>query len=240
MAQESINPITVLKDTWPVFRENLVLALGVPAILSWVPFIVVGIPACVISFVIALVTGLANRDAVGPVLIPVGLISGLIFAVAYNAVRVNWIRISLALVRNQGASFHDLMEISPWLVNFVIVNLIIGVATAIGAFFLVVPGVFIAVRTSLAPYLVVEENLGPVEALLKSNELVTGYSWQMLAIYVAYLAAGFTIGAIPVVGAVAVMGYMDLALTQIYLQRNGESLESSEVDENEDSTTPAR
>ena len=53
----------------------------------------------------------------------------------------------------------------PWFVNFLIVNFIIGVATAIGGMCLIVPGVYIAVRVSLAPYLVVDRNMGPIEAL---------------------------------------------------------------------------
>ena len=89
---------------------------------------------------------------------------------------------------------------------------------------LLIPGVFFAVRTSFAPYLVVDKNLGPIEALKESNEMVTGYSWQILLYIVLYGFTNIVTGCIPVVGAAAAMGFFDLLLTRLYRYRLGEKV----------------
>lgn len=74
----------------------------------------------------------------------------------------------------------------------------------------------------MAPFLLIDENLGPIEALVKSNELVTGQSWQIFIYFLAYGIINFVAGSIPLLGivlSVAVMGYFDLALCRMYLQR---------------------
>jgi len=114
------------------------------------------------------------------------------------------------------------MKSTTWLLNFVIVMFIIGVGTAIGGILFVVPGIIFAIRTSMAPFLIVDENLGPIEAIVKSNELVTGYSWQLFIYFLAYAVINFVAGSIPLLNMVlpiAVMGFFDLALCRIYLMR---------------------
>jgi hypothetical protein len=63
---------------------------------------------------------------------------------------------------------------------------------------------------------------------MRSNELVTGYSWQILIYHCLYFLAGTVGGFIPVVGSIAVMGYFDMTLAKIYVLRKSGDLEDDD------------
>ncbi len=211
--------IDLIRDTWPLFQDNWKISVGVAAILSYVPFIVVGIPFCALAFIVGVMFGFVNKGLIFPAMIPIGFLGVIAFAVAYNLVRVGWTRIMLKLVRGESATFSDLKQVKPWWVNFVILHFIIGVGTFLGGWLLIVPGVLFFIRTCFAPFLLIEENLTPVEAIMRSNDLVTGYSWQILGYFCFYFIANIVASSLPVAGLllqVASMGFFDLTLARLY------------------------
>lgn len=70
-----------------------------------------------------------------------------------------------------------------------------GIAVAVGAVFLIVPGILFAIWFSLASYVVMEENLIGVAALKRSKQLVQGNALEVVGILalsvVAYIIATF-------------------------------------------------
>jgi uncharacterized membrane protein len=106
---------------------------------------------------------------------------------------------------------------------------LVGVGTTLFSLLLVIPGIFFAVRTSFAAFLVIDEDLAPLEAMKRSNDLITGYSWQILLYHGLYTFANIVLGIIPVIGMVlplASMGFFDLALAKIYLYRTEQITDS--------------
>lgn len=223
---EELAVVDSIKESWDPFKDNLALTFGIPLVMTLVPTIVVVLPIGGLAFVIGLGSALADKSAASGaamlMLLPLALVGAVLFAIVYGAIRVGWTKICLALVRGESASFGDLKAGLAWMMPFVITMLIVGVATAIGACLFVIPGIFIAVRTAFAPFLVIDQNLGPVDAIKKSNEMVTGISWQILLYLVLYGAANVVTGLVPIVSIVApfaVMGIFDIALAKIYLSR---------------------
>lgn len=205
-----------------MFKDNLSVTIGAPAILSFVPMVLVGFPACIAAFFLVGGAAALKSTAAWIALIPVIAIACLAFAVVYNAIRVGWTKIMLSLMDGQKGDIADIIKGSPWFINFIAVTFIIGVGSAIGGFLFVIPGIFFAVRTCLAPFLIVDRNMGPIEALKASNDMVTGYSWQIFFYFVLLAAANAVCSFIPIVGpfvTVGVMGYFDLALARVYAQR---------------------
>lgn len=212
--------IDLLKDTWPVFKDNWALAIGGPALFLYLPFIVVGIPIGIISFLVALVCAIVAKQLVWLAMVPLGIVGVALYAAAVNAIRPGWTLIVLNLLQGERATFADLKKGTRWFWNFFICMFIIGVATAIGGFLFVVPGLYVAVRTSFAPFLVIDEDLGPIEALQRSNELVTGYGWQILGCIAILWFTNMVAGFLHLIGLAvtpAAIGYYDLVLGQIYL-----------------------
>lgn len=61
---------------------------------------------------------------------------------------------------------------------------LIGLAIGLGTMLLIVPGLIFATRLSVAIPAVVCEDFGAVDALTRSNELVTGYGWPVFGVIV--------------------------------------------------------
>lgn len=226
VVQDETPFIDLIKDSWEPFKQNWLVTSLAAGFLSYVPFLIIGIPAGILAFIAAAIAAMINKDLVMLFLFPIGVMAGLAFGAAFNLVRAGWLRMLLKICHGEPAKFADLKSGMPWFINLFITMLIIGVATTIGSLFLVVPGIFIAVRTSLAPYLVVDEDLSPIEAIMKSNEMVAGYSWQILGYYCIMGFTNLVLGFIPVVQIlllVASTAFFDLVLTRIYLYRKNNS-----------------
>lgn len=214
--------IDLIKDSWPPFQENWLLCTLCFAFISYVSFLVVGIPGCIVGLITALIFK-DNQALSMSFLLFEGVVFGLAFAACYNGARVGWTKMLLQLARGEGGvKFADLKSGMPWFKDFFLTMLLIGVGTAVASIFLIVPGIIFSVRTALAPYLVIDENLSPMEALSKSNELVTGYSWQIFGYYCILSFANTVLGFVPIIQFAlvpAAMAFFDLVLTRIYLYR---------------------
>lgn len=83
-------------------------------------------------------------------------------------------------------------------ITFLVSSLLAGFCILVGFICLIVPGIFLAVRLSLYGYLIIDKNMGPIEALSESWKLVKGASWRvfgfMLASIVVYFAGILCLG----------------------------------------------
>ena len=219
--ERPISAIDALKDNWPNFKDTLPLALGVPALLCIVPSVLTLIPMAIVGVVLG-ISAATKNDSLAFGLIPVAVLFILLFAAIYNAIRVGWVNITLKLARGEDCSLGDLKESLPWFKDFFLLNFAVGLLTLLGSILFLAPGIFVAVRCAFAPLLIIDENLAPMEAIRRSNELVKGQSWQVLLYFVAYGLTN-TIGSmVPIIGMIspiATMGYFDMTLARIYYLR---------------------
>ncbi|MBY0547500.1 MAG: hypothetical protein K2W95_09425 [Candidatus Obscuribacterales bacterium] len=212
--------VAVLKETVTPFKENIAILMGGCCLMLYVPFLVIGIPVGIVAFLVALMAG----DSKIFIFIPLTIVAMVLFAAGYNLFRVGWTRILLKIVDGQRASIADMREAMPWFVNFLLCCTLIGLATGLGTCFLIVPGIYVAVRTAFAPFLVIDEGLGPIEACIKSNDMVTGYAWQICLWGVIYGLTNMIASYVPFVGLAltpAVTAFFDLTLAKIYRTRTG-------------------
>jgi glycerophosphoryl diester phosphodiesterase family protein len=71
------------------------------------------------------------------------------------------------------------------------VSLLTGIGVGVGLFLLVVPGLILFTRWSLAVPAVMLEGRSPREAMRRSAELVNGHGWQVFAIFITVSAGAF-------------------------------------------------
>ena len=98
-------------------------------------------------------------------------------------------------------------------VSAVVAGLLVELVLIVGFILLVVPGIILAVRLSFVPFLVVDEGLGPTEALFESWRRTSGYGWTifgagLLAILIVIVGfILFIVGSIPA----TMLAYLALA-----------------------------
>lgn len=106
--------------------------------------------------------------------------------------------ITAALLPAQSKTFAQLLsEGKKHAGNLFVVSIVYGIGVAIGFVFLIVPGIWLALRYSMAFFIVVEENVSAGQAFRKSALLTKGHLLPLFAralvyIFISALLAGLT------------------------------------------------
>jgi len=91
---------------------------------------------------------------------------------------IGLISISLKLLDNQKPKYKDLFYYKP-IINFFLASILEGLIVVGGFILLIIPGIFFALRLQYTSYLIVDKNLGPVEAVKASWKITRGNAWNL-------------------------------------------------------------
>jgi uncharacterized membrane protein len=110
----------------------------------------------------------------------------------------------------------------PFFGPVLVANLITGVAVTLGLTCLFVPGVILSLGLSMTIPIIIDRNLGPIEALTESWKLTDGHKMNLF-VYML-IAAGLVIGGLCacLVGVLLVVPILSIAHMYIYLRLTGQ------------------
>ncbi|MBX3183641.1 MAG: hypothetical protein KIT72_05920 [Polyangiaceae bacterium] len=136
--------------------------------------------------------------------------------------QVGQIRMFLQAARGNTPDFAVLFSGGDRFVPVLIASLIGGLGVALGLILLIVPGVILAIGWYFAPYLIVERNCTPMEALKRSWALCDGQKGKLFTlallsvplVLVGYLAC--------CIGVFAAISVISIAYSLVYLHLTGE------------------
>lgn len=77
-------------------------------------------------------------------------------------------------------------------------KILTGIIVIVGLVLLIVPGVIAALALIFATYLIIDRNMGPIEAMKESVQMTKGHRWQLFLLALALLG-------INILGALALM-----------------------------------
>ena len=140
---------------------------------------------------------------------------GLVFLGA-RPLRFGYAYLCLRSARGETTAPNDVLRPFRRYGDVVIADGLVFAAVVLGSLLLVVPGVFIYCRTRFVPYLVLDEGLGPVEAIQESFALTEGLTGTLFGVTVlGWIATG--VGSVPVgLGIVPALIGWDLTLVALY------------------------
>lgn len=156
--------------------------------------------------------------------IAVGIVSSLVSILLWMITQGALVRATVAFSEGRKASLGESVVAGLQVaVPLFLMGLLSGIGIALGAMLLIVPGMLLYVLWSVAAPSLVEERLGPVEALERSRELTSGARWPifglLLILLVAYLlvSVGFALIGLksPAFGAPPALGSADIAMNLI-------------------------
>lgn len=138
---------------------------------------------------------------------------------------VNWyltfnaLGVSLKLIDDKEVSYADfwLPQSNFWF--YVLATLLYGLIIGVGTLLLIVPGIIFGLMFMFYGYVMIEKNLGPIEALKESKRLTAGAKWDLFLF--SLLAIGLNLlGVLALlVGVLVTMTITFIAMAHLYRQR---------------------
>ena len=169
-------------------------------------YILIGLPIAVAQAVtVGMGTGVASSLVdifINILLYPLGLGFGLL-----------GIRRALGKDTPVSTLWEPYSQFIPLIVMFVLMCVLI----VAGLLLLILPGIYLAVAYSFAPYLIVEKNMGVWEALETSRKAITAYWWRYFGLMLILLLLCI-VGTIPIlIGLIWALPIMFIAIGEVFI-----------------------
>lgn len=94
-------------------------------------------------------------------------------------ITMGMIKIALRLHDGERAEFADLYRTFPLFLNYLAGSILYAAICIIGVILLVIPGIIWGIKYQYFGYLVVDQGLGPIEALKRSGQITQGEKWNL-------------------------------------------------------------
>ncbi|MEB3231143.1 MAG: hypothetical protein VKJ64_09045 [Leptolyngbyaceae bacterium] len=154
---KSLNISDVLSESWQLLTKHYLLIIG-----TFIVYLLLSLIGSVLIFVLpenaAIAISLINF---ADLLFTYFLLAGLY-------------QFGLNLVQERNPSVGDLWsQSSSTLLNFILVSILVGLIVFLGFLLLIIPGIILALKYSMVWQLVVDQGLGPLEAMEKSSRITS-------------------------------------------------------------------
>ena len=126
------------------------------------------------------------------------ILVGIVFFVVNSILSLGVIAIVLKFVKNEKPTIQDLVSKKHLFSKYIFSNILVSILTIIGFLFFIIPGIVLAVRTQFYVYFIVEEEVGPIDAIKKSWNLTKGSFWNIFFF-------GLLAGGVQILGALALL-----------------------------------
>ena len=122
------------------------------------------------------------------------LLIGIVFWIINTTLLLGVIAIVLKFAKNEKPVIQDLFSKKHLFFKYIFSNTLVTILTIVGLLFFIVPGIILAVRSQFFAYFIVENEIGPIDAIKKSWNLTKGSFWNiflfgLLAVGVQILGA---------------------------------------------------
>lgn len=178
----------VFGDSFGVFGRNALLCIGLALIFS-------GIPTLLLQWVTysTLLDSASDPTAMSQQGGAVGLIAivgGLVSFVLGSLLQASLTRASIEDLNGQRPSFGDCLGTALGVVfPVMIIALLVSIGAGLGALLLLVPGIILWLRWSVAIPVQVNERLGILGSMSRSAELTKGSRWSLFGLYLILIIA---------------------------------------------------
>lgn len=112
-------------------------------------------------------------------------ILGVVAAVVQIIAGMGLIRVALKFCDNEQGSLSDLFSCVPLFIKYLLSSILYGLIVLGGTILLVVPGIIWAIKYMFYTYFIVDQELGPIEALKRSAEITQGVKGDLFLLGLA-------------------------------------------------------
>ncbi len=185
---------------WNTLKKNFGFFLGMLAIVV------------AVNLLVGLVMSSFSEEAPKVLVIAVSVISWILDLLISMGV----IKITLKFCDQEQATYRDLFSAYRLLLNYLVGSIVYGIMVAIGFVFLIVPGIYLAVKYQFYDYLIIDKGMGPIEAIKRSGVLTEGVKRNLVLFWLALVGINI-LGMIALgVGLIATVPVSWLANAYVY------------------------
>lgn len=117
-----------------------------------------------------------------------GLIVSILAYIIHIIVQLGWINISLKYIKKKKVILKDLINQLAKTPQYIIAGILYALIYLAGLILLVIPGIIWSIKFQYFGYIILEEKIGPIEALKKSAQITRGHKWQLFLFGLVLLA----------------------------------------------------
>lgn len=114
------------------------------------------------------------------------IILGIVGMLVGFFVNLSVIHISLRIYRGEKPDFKDMYAAYPKYGKFLIGSILYGLLTLVGFILFIIPGIYFAIKYHFYGYLIVEQDMDPIDALKRSGEITKGVKWHLLLLFIVF------------------------------------------------------
>lgn len=164
MEKKNFSNKEAIKYGWGIMKANLWYFVGI-LIVAW---LIVGIPGALADHF--------QKNDMGFLT----LLLNIITAVLRVIISIGMIKIALKFLSEEKPKFKELFNFKGSFWRFVGGSILYGLIVVAGFILLIVPGIYWAIKYQWFGYCIVDQRLGPVQALKKSAQMTDTVKWQLL------------------------------------------------------------
>jgi uncharacterized membrane protein len=173
---------TALSSGWELFKEHLAAVLVALLIMTGISVVF-----SVINNVLQQVAMTADSEGMVLAISGITFVISLISMVVNTFLQLGFIRIAIGAVKStppagvlpspMGArpQIGDLFSAGRYLLYALLASFLTGILVMIGIVLLIVPGIILALGLQFTTYLIVDKNMGPIEAMKESWRITNGH-----------------------------------------------------------------
>lgn len=164
--------------------------------------------------------GTASNNATGIMAIIVGIVSLVVsLASIYIGVTVNNMGVLTFYLKAHddvaAPTLRNLYRPHPFW-RYFLMSVFIGVAVLVGLVLLIVPGIIVALMFSLAPYLMLEHDYKPLQAIKESQRMTKGNRGKLLLLVLAIIVMNIVGAVLLLIGLLVSVPVSTLAFVHAY------------------------
>lgn len=160
----------VLREAWDRVKADWTTLIFAPLLVSGLMQLLGMIPSRVVQ---SMGMSPLSKEAM-----LVSFLSGFLLLFPQTYFQAGLLRLMLDAARGRGTSFGQIFSGGSYYLPLLGVNLLLWISTLVGFLLLIVPGVILALGLAMAPYYVVDANMGTIDALKASWEAMRGHKGQ--------------------------------------------------------------
>lgn len=133
----------------------------------------------ILGFVYSFVTGMTKDPE------SYNIVMHLIYMLLQFIISMGVIKGFLQVIRGKEVNMETFTSMFPLIIKYLVAQIILSVIIFVGLIFFIVPGIYFAIKYMFAPYLVIDKEMGPIEAMKASAKLTKGIKWDIIGFIAA-------------------------------------------------------